>query len=204
MNERREGVKEIETGQWDLLAGRVDFVDPPNRPLNACELLEDEFSMLARQKQLVEKLNVVATANLFARRDWFERVGGFSADLMSFGDGEWTRRAVAAGARLGYADRALVRHPRRSQFLQVFKKMVRVAGDRVNYLRFQGVSEWLVFGSLLQGSFWDPRIYVRILRCSRRWPFWLRLQMLVIWGACAFACLVERIRVTAGARAFRG
>lgn len=199
-----EGAKQIETGRWDMLAGRVDFIDPTDRPFNACELLEDELSMLARQQELVEKHNVVATANLFARRDWFERVGVFTTDLMSYGDGEWTQRAVAAGARLGYADRALVRHPRRSRFTQVLSKLVRVAGDRVNYLRFRGASEWQVLRDLGRDTFLDPKVYTRIWRCSRQRSIWLRLQMLLIIGSCSFVCLLQKIRVAAGARAFRG
>ncbi len=199
-----EGVKEIQAGGWDLLAGRVDLADPSDRSLNACELLEHEFSMLHRQKELVEHLNVVATANLFAKRALFDELGGFATDLMSYGDGEWTRRAVAAGKRLGYADRALVRHPRRSCFREILSKMVRVAGDRVNYLRFQGESEWMVLHDLWRGSFLDPRIYVRILRCSRERPLWQRLQMLAMGGICTFCCMVQKIRVAAGAKAFRG
>jgi GT2 family glycosyltransferase len=53
------------------------------------------------------------TANLFVRRDVFERLGGFDETLPEHGDFDFAERVVAWGARLTYAPKALVRHPTR-------------------------------------------------------------------------------------------
>jgi glycosyltransferase AglI len=63
------------------------------------------------------------TANLFVRRELYERVGGFDDTLPEHGDFDFAQRAVAAGARLVYAPSALVEHPTRDTarpFLRMF------------------------------------------------------------------------------------
>lgn len=56
------------------------------------------------------------TANLFVAREWFERVGGFQDILETgggrpFGEDAWLGwRLVRAGAREGFAERAIVHH----------------------------------------------------------------------------------------------
>lgn len=62
------------------------------------------------QRENVEILGFAATANLLARREVFDLLGGFEAGLRSGGDRELCRRARAAGLGLVYADDALVRH----------------------------------------------------------------------------------------------
>lgn len=74
-----------------------------------------------------------ATANLFVRRDWFDRAGGFDPDVPSGGDFDFVQRCVRAGARLRYVPAAVVHHPTRDDaggFLQKIWRTSRAYGVR--------------------------------------------------------------------------
>lgn len=63
------------------------------------------------------------TANLFVRRELYERIGGFDDSLPEHGDFDFAERVVAAGGRLVYAPAALVTHPTRDR-ARPFLRMV--------------------------------------------------------------------------------
>jgi glycosyltransferase involved in cell wall biosynthesis len=90
----------------ELAAGDV-WPDAPPR-LTPWALLDADEAL--NQGRAVAEQHVV-TANLFVRRDAFERLGGFDEGLPSGGDYEFAERAVGAGERLVLADDAVVRHP---------------------------------------------------------------------------------------------
>ena len=90
----------------DVIAGEVTF-DPPPRPTVWSLLTMDMF--LDQERNV--RLSTACTANLLVRRSAFEEVGGFDESLPSGGDYDFTRRAVAHGARLIHAPSAIVRHP---------------------------------------------------------------------------------------------
>jgi GT2 family glycosyltransferase len=99
-----EGVAALE--QADIAAGEVVFVAPATASVWSILTID----MFLDQRQNVD-LQRAVTANLFVRRAILERVGGFDPTLPSGGDYDFVRRAVADGARLVYAPRAVVRHP---------------------------------------------------------------------------------------------
>ncbi len=68
------------------------------------------------------------TGNLFTRRDVFDAVGPFRADLRSGGDREWGNRVVAAGYHRAYAEDAVVEHPARHTIRELAAKTRRVTG----------------------------------------------------------------------------
>ena len=55
------------------------------------------------------------TANLFLRRELFERVGGFDETIDEHGDFDFVERCVAVGARLVFGPDAVVSHPTRER-----------------------------------------------------------------------------------------
>ncbi len=73
-----------------------------------------------RQRDLVEQQGFAATANLWVRREAWERVGPFDASLRSSGDLEWGRRAVAAGLPVGFAADVVVAHAPRTGLRQLW------------------------------------------------------------------------------------
>ncbi len=104
-----EGLRAVSDGV-DLLAGMVR--PPPDEPVGPF----DRTLWVTREHGLYE------TANLFVRREWFDRLGGFQdlhADLPSrrgsagrpFGEDVWFAwRARRSGARSGFEPRAVVYH----------------------------------------------------------------------------------------------
>jgi GT2 family glycosyltransferase len=53
------------------------------------------------------------TANLFVKRDFFERIGGFDDTIPEHGDFDFALRAVEAGGSLEYKPEVVVWHPTR-------------------------------------------------------------------------------------------
>lgn len=101
-----------------VLAGKVElFSKDPNPNPYALYDIFDDFQV----GDWVELHGYAATANLFVRRELFDRNGLFRDDLYSGGDTEWTNRAVRNGIRLAYADDVIVRHPARNSFQQLAK-----------------------------------------------------------------------------------
>lgn len=90
----------------EIVAGEIRHLAPGRRTVWA--LLDMEMSL--DQKRAVRSGKAM-TANLFVRRDFFERLGGFDPSLPSGGDFDFTDRAREAGARLVYSPEAPVSHP---------------------------------------------------------------------------------------------
>jgi len=119
-----------------VVAGRIEiFPRAPGRP-NAVEQYETLFALA--QSEFVRRYKFGATANLFAPRAAFDRVGLFLAEVKSGGDLEWGRRANDCGYTVEYADEIRVRHPARSSLSQLYSKIVRVTGGLHDLKRIKG------------------------------------------------------------------
>lgn len=93
-----------------LIAGRIRFMVPVRRTV--WTLLDmDSFKDHERQ---VEQ-GTAETANLFLRRELYDRVAGFDDTLPEHGDFDFVSRCLAAGAKLVYAPDAVVWHPTRNR-----------------------------------------------------------------------------------------
>lgn len=92
----------------DLAAGRVRFDVPASRTVWT---LLDIDGTKDHERQVRE--GVAETANLFVRREVYERLGGFDEGQPGFGDFDFVQRAVRGGARLVYAPEAVCWHPAR-------------------------------------------------------------------------------------------
>jgi GT2 family glycosyltransferase len=140
-----EGVKALE--RFDLVGGRVTVLvaDPVN--MTGPEAFERVFAF--DFKTYIEKKGFTGAGNMFCRRELFERAGGFRVGLSE--DVEWSRRAIATGARLGYAPLAAVGHPARVTWEQLRAKWARLnletfglmAGQRRQRIR------WLARNALM-------------------------------------------------------
>jgi glycosyltransferase involved in cell wall biosynthesis len=93
----------------DVVAGRFRFDVPERRTV--WTLLDMDSS---KDHELLVRLGLAETANLFLRRELFDRVGGFDGTTREHGDFDFVERCVEAGARLTYADDVVVGHPVRT------------------------------------------------------------------------------------------
>lgn len=199
-----KGIHALKTGNATIVAGRVDYLDPDSRELNIYEQFEEVFFLLNKQQFLVEKLNVAATANIFAFRTVFDRIGDFDMDLMQFADGDWTKRGVRMGEVLRYSHDALVHHPRRSTPLEISRKVQRSAGDRIAMRKKHAGSLSIgVLKDLVQWSFIDPRSFFAMAIYTRRFPG-QRLKALGFAVRMSLAATREKFRVLFGGDAYRG
>jgi glycosyltransferase involved in cell wall biosynthesis len=102
------GLEGLEDG--DLVAGRIRF-DVPER-YTAWTLIDMEW---AKNHEALVKQGVAETANLFLRRELFDRIGGFDETIDEHGDFDFVERCVAAGQRLVFGPGAVVSHPTRQR-----------------------------------------------------------------------------------------
>lgn len=123
-----EGVsKFLHVPDCGLAAGKIDlFFQDPSHP-TAVELYES-IEMGFPQDKLLAEQQYALTANLFTSKQIIERVGPFNSSLKSGGDREWGQRVFAAGYTQVFVPTALVKHPARHSFWQLYKRVTRING----------------------------------------------------------------------------
>lgn len=131
----------------DVAAGFIRGVGP-SRPTIWTLLDMDTF---VDQERAVSAGGLL-TGNLFVKREFFNRLGGFDESLPRTGDFEFAQRCEAAGARVVYAREAVVDHPTYNSPKPFLRKVWGVnrwygwrearAGRRPNALRLRA---WVPF-----------------------------------------------------------
>ena len=148
----------------DLVAGAIRSVVPARATV--WTLLEIEYTF---DQEYAMRMGRAATANLFVRRDLFERIGPFDGSLPSGGDYDFVERAVAAGARLRFAPEVVVEHPtcdRAVPFLRRMSWRIRWYTARNRRQRRARASELIPFVPIV-GAIWDRRQRRLPLRLDR-------------------------------------
>lgn len=82
-----------------------------------------------RMQESIEEKGVAKTANLFIRKEVFEKTGVFPEGLRSGGDVRWTSKATSQGNKLEFCKDAVVYKTARS-FLELLKKQWRVGSHQ--------------------------------------------------------------------------
>jgi GT2 family glycosyltransferase len=116
-------------------------------------------------KKYIEKNKFSVTASLFVPVTVFERVGGFRSGVSE--DVDWCHRANSMGFRLGYAERAIVRHPARWQWAALKRKWDRILVEslRLERERPGWQLRWLGHAIAVAGS---PLVHwVSVIRSPR-------------------------------------
>jgi glycosyltransferase involved in cell wall biosynthesis len=148
-----QGVAALEEQTAAAGGGRIVFTFKRSRP-NVYEYLDSARKL--NQRSYVEVYGFAATANMFVRRETFDRHGLFRSDLVSGGDYEFGRRITRAGEILIYIENATVRHPARDSFGAIVRKSRRIV---------MGQKRLRKLGLLEHG-----KLSVRNLVPIRRWP----------------------------------
>lgn len=104
----------------DLAAGHVDFDYGEN--INAAKIVDALTGI--RMRQAVEERNVAYTANLFVKKEIFERIGLFEEGVRSGGDVRWTLKATQSGYSLVFCEECVVYKKARS-YKALYKKKIR-------------------------------------------------------------------------------
>lgn len=167
----------------DLVGGRMEVsVRQPGRRSGA-EAFEQVFAF--DNRSYVMKQNFSVTANLFTRRDVFDRIGGFRTEVSE--DLEWCQRAGRAGFKLIYADDAIVTHPARANWDELVKKWRRLHSESfaLTLERPGGRWRWLARAWLLPPSIiaHTPTVFraSSLDTSGERWRALMTLVRLRLW-----------------------
>lgn len=120
------GVRALLINNADLVAGKVSFIFK-----NHDDLYEAHDSITnMQQKRKVFENKQAATANLFSRKNVFDKIGFFPGKVASGGDIAWTGKATSNGLKLIYESSAESFHPTRNKE-QLLSKQIRVGYGQI-------------------------------------------------------------------------
>lgn len=122
-----EGVKKLQTSSYNCGGGKINFTFQGQKP-NIHEKFDSQTKL--NQEFYITNLHFAATANLFIRREVFENIGYFNAELISSGDLEFGQRLKNNNEQIVYIPNAVVNHPARSTFRENYIKSIRLAIGR--------------------------------------------------------------------------
>jgi glycosyltransferase involved in cell wall biosynthesis len=115
-----------------IIAGHIDMPlgSSPNMAM-----LVDAVSYLDQERYAAQ--GQAAGANLWAPREMWERLGGFSERIGTYGacDTDFCLRATKLGCEVVYAPNSIVEHPPRRRLRDVARKSFRLGRDRAVMMR---------------------------------------------------------------------
>jgi glycosyltransferase involved in cell wall biosynthesis len=118
-----EGVAAL--ARFDFVGGEVVVFARNAQHPTPVEAFEMVFNFNFRR--YIEDVGFTGTGNMFVPRRVFERVGGFRTGVSE--DMDWSFRARAQGFTLGYAQRAVVGHPARSEWTELKQRWIRMIAE---------------------------------------------------------------------------
>lgn len=126
---------------YDFVGGRVTVLVDDLARMSAAEAFERVFAF--DFKTYITKKGFTGAGNLFCSRTVFDQVGGFRVGVSE--DVEWSHRARGKGLRLGYVPRAIVGHPARRNWEELWGKWRRVNAETYGLYRERpsGDLKWL-------------------------------------------------------------
>jgi len=184
----KRGVDALVRQKAALAGGRVSFT-LPEKP-TASELIDSAIYM---QNELnVKTRRSAVTANLFVRKEVFDRIGGFEA-ARSGGDFLWTQKATGLGYPIIYAPDAVVHHPAR-RFAELMTKSYRVGSGFVNLLPRRHYALRVV-GLLARLLTPIPSKVIVRLACENRKNSKAKRSYLAFWGVSYAYQLLQAVAV---------
>jgi glycosyltransferase involved in cell wall biosynthesis len=154
-------------GETDILAGRIRYDVPTNRSVWTLVDMDG-----AKDHEHQVRVGIAETANLFLRRELYDRVGGFEGEISEYGDYDFVERCVAAGALLTYGPDAVVWHPARTSGRALLRALWKYnRGYAVHAARSGDVPEGVKLRSWVPvvQTFRSRRRFGRSIGPDRRW-----------------------------------
>ena len=135
---------------YDFVGGRVTVLVANKARITPTEAFERVFAF--DFKTYITKKGFTGAGNLFCSREVFDAVGGFRTGVSE--DVEWSYRATGKGFRLGYAPMAIVGHPARRTWEDLWAKWRRVNAETYGLYRERkaGKLKWLLRSLALPAS----------------------------------------------------
>ncbi len=159
------GLAALEAARGDaVVGGRMTVLT--GSPRSPAEAFETVFAF--DNEAYVRDKGFTVTANLFVARALFDRVGAFRTGVSE--DVDWCWRARRLGARLVYADDAVVGHPARRDWRELAAKWRRLTDETVRLDRERGRSRVWVMARAWATLAETPRALLRVARSPRLAP----------------------------------
>jgi len=112
-----------EKPEIDLVGGKIEQFKAEDKMTDAVFEYQRLFSF--NQEHYINRKGFSVTANLFARKKVFNKIGNFNSDLFSGGDFDFGLRAKKAGFSIAYDPNLVVNHPVRGGLKDLKKKKIR-------------------------------------------------------------------------------
>jgi len=128
----KNGIEYLKSTGADIVGGNVVF-DFEGKVTGA--KLYDALTNIRMEESI--KKGVAKTANLFIKREVFEKIGTFPEGIRSGADVRWTYKATSNGLRLEFCNTAVVYKPARA-FKELIKKQWRVGKHQPLIWKDQG------------------------------------------------------------------
>lgn len=109
--------------EFDLVGGEIEHFKADDRMTEAVFEYQRLFSF--NQEHYINRKGFSVTANLFARKKVFDKIGNFNSGLFSGGDFDFGLRAKKAGFSIVYDPNLVVNHPARGGLKDLKKKKIR-------------------------------------------------------------------------------
>lgn len=120
-----KGLEHMDRFNASCIGGNILFTYVNKDKPNIFEIIDSTTNL--NQEKYVNCYRFAATANLFVKKVVFEKYGPFRPDMVSGGDVEFGMRISGQGEKIKYARDAVVYHPARSTFYELFEKVKRVS-----------------------------------------------------------------------------
>ncbi len=161
----RSGVDFLTKNSVSCGGGKIEFTYKNSRP-NVYEYYDSARKL--NQQHYTEVVGFAATANFFIKRKLIDLYGNFRSDLISGGDYEFGRRLTESGEKIAFIPEAVIKHPARSTFRQIYLKTIRVAKGQkqvasLKLLDHGGLSlkTWLPRLRYPQDNYWSKTLRLR-------------------------------------------
>jgi len=146
------------------------------------------------QESNISERGFAATANFFADRSNFDRVGAFNSELLSGGDIDWCLRAAQHNIRTVFCEIAVVVTSPRTDLRSAIRQARRVAGGRFTMQR----SALATFADDKIGHQRRPFAAISWILSQRQLSVMLRLRVLFVASLIKGAQAIETLRLRLG------
>lgn len=133
-----QGLRAMQENNSDRIGGKIGV--KPIFPHSSLYSLIDALFCFD-QKSAIENVQACMTGNLFIKRSVFDQIGMFNQDFVEMEDMEFGMRATRLGITLAYADKAIVWHPPRQTFKEMWHKSKR--NGKGTFILCQNNPKWV-------------------------------------------------------------